>query len=111
MAVCFDRDFESGETWKEHRSYATRPKMAGLWVRCLFRDGDSMEGIVANNLMLMEPLGFHVVPPDPTFQNQRIFLPRAALKEVQVLGVIGSPLRPRRQKSGPPDQGQLEMFS
>jgi len=108
-AVCFVRDFESGETWRERRSYATRPKMPGLWVRCLFRDGDSIEGILANNLMLMDPLGFYVVPPDPTFQNQRIFLPKAALTEVHVLGVIGSPLRPRRTKSGP-TQNQLEMF-
>jgi hypothetical protein len=97
-AVCFVRDFDSGAAWNEHRSFATRPKSAGLWVRLSFRDGDSMEGIVANNLLLVEPIGFHLIPPDPTFQNQRVFVPRAALTEVQVLGVVGSPLRRRKPK-------------
>jgi hypothetical protein len=108
-AVCFVRDFETGDTWREHRAFATRPKTAGLWVRLRFRDGDSIEGMLANNLMLVEPAGFSVIPPDPTFQNQRIFVPRAALSEVQVLGVIGSPLRrrPAKEKAEP---DQLKMF-
>jgi hypothetical protein len=110
-AVCFVRDFESGETWREHRAFATRPKSAGLWVRLRFRDGDSLEGMLANNLMVVEAGGFSVVPPDPTFQNQRIFVPRAALTEVQVLGVIGSPLRPRRRpKLMDQKDDQLKMF-
>lgn len=108
--VCFVRDFESGETWRDHRSFSTRPKSAGLWVRLLFRDGDSMEGMVANNLMLIEPGGFSIVPPDPTFQNQRVFVPRAALADVQVLGVIGSPLKRRAPKKVDKDQSQLDMF-
>ena len=108
-AVCFVRDFESGETWREHRSFASRPKTPGLWVRLVFQDHDTAEGVLANNLMLMEPIGFHIIPPDPTFQNQRIFVPRAALREVQVLGVIGS--RPRRAvKPAKDESDQLKMF-
>ena len=49
--VCFVRDFESRETWDEHRAFATRPKTVGLWVRFRFRDGDSIEGILPNNLL------------------------------------------------------------
>lgn len=109
-AVCFVRDFEGGDTWREHRAFLTRPKSAGLWVRLHFRDGDSMEGLLANNLMQLETAGFSIVPPDPTFHNQRIFVPRAALADVQVLGVIGSPLRRRSAKPATQDQGQLEMF-
>jgi hypothetical protein len=108
-AVCFVRDFESGETWREHRAYLTRPKSAGLWLKLRFRDGDSIEGMAANNLMQVEASGFSIVPPDPTFQNQRIYVPRAALSEVQVLGVIGSSLR-RRPKPAVKGEGQLEMF-
>jgi hypothetical protein len=108
-AVCFVRDFEGGETWRQHRAFLTRPKSAGLWVRLHFRDGDSIEGVIANNLMQLEAAGFSIVPPDPTFHNQRIFVPRAALADVQVLGVIGSPLR-RRPKPTAQDEGQLEMF-
>jgi hypothetical protein len=109
-AVCFVRDFESGETWREHRSFASRPKSTGLWVRVQFRDGDSIEGMLANNLMLLEPTGFGIVPPDPTFHNQRIFVPRAAVEDLQVLGVIGSPLKRRPVKKVDKTEGQLEMF-
>lgn len=108
-AVCFVRDFDAGETWREHRSFLARPKMAGIWVRLLFRDGDSLEGMLPNNMMLIEPAGFSIIPPDPTFQNQRIFIPRPALREVQVLGVIGSPLK-RRPPKKTEGEGQLEMF-
>lgn len=111
-AICFVRDLDGAETWRAHRNFATRPKAAGLWVRLMFRDGDSLQGIIANNLMAMEPGGFDIIPPDPTFQNQRIFVPRAALREVQVLGVIGSPLKRKRlAKSGTlQEEKQLEMF-
>jgi hypothetical protein len=83
--------------------------MPGVWVRLLFRDGDSVEGMVPNNLMLIETAGFSIIPPDPTFQNQRIFVPRAALREVQVLGVVGSPLRRPKTKKTTAEE-QLEMF-
>jgi len=111
-AVCFVRDFDAGEAWKPHRAFVTRPKMTGLWLRLVFRDDDTVEGLVSNNLMLVEMNGFNAIPPDPTFQLQRIFVPRAALKEVQVLGVIGSPLRRKRPaKTGTiPEGQQLEMF-
>jgi len=112
-AVCFVRDFEAGETWREHRAFLTRPKSAGLWVRIQFRDQDSMEGMLANNLLLVDAAGFSIVPPDPTFQNQRIFVPRAAVEDVQVLGVIGSPLRKRPSKRAPQEleRGQLDLFA
>jgi hypothetical protein len=109
-AVCFVKDFESGETWREHRFFASRPKSAGLWVRVQFRDGDSIEGMLANNLILLEPSGFSIIPPDPTFHNQRIFVPRAAIGDLQVLGVIGSPLKRRPAKKPEKTDSQLEMF-
>lgn len=107
--VCFVRDFESGETWRDHPGFATRPKTAGLWVRFRFRDGDWLEGLLPNNLLQLEPSGFSFIPPDPSFQNQRIFVPRTALSGVEVLGVIGSPWR-RRTAKPTQDQGQLKMF-
>ncbi|HEX6895350.1 MAG TPA: hypothetical protein VF146_08755 [Bryobacteraceae bacterium] len=106
--VCFVRDFQQGEPRKELRLFTTRPKMEGLWVRMHFRDGDLMDGMLSNNLLQLDSYGFSVVPPDPGFQNQRIFVPKAALSSVQVLGVIGSPLRMRKPK--PPAKEQLEMF-
>jgi len=96
--VCFVRDFEAGETWRENQAFAARPKTAGLWVRFRFRDGDWLEGLLPNNLLQFEASGFSSIPPDPSFQNQRVFIPRLALAGVEVLGVIGSPLRRRPAK-------------
>jgi hypothetical protein len=107
--VCFVRDFDAGETWQEHRAFATRPKTAGLWVRFRFRDGDWIEGILPNNLLQFEAAGFSAVPADPSYQNQRIFVPRLALAGAEVLGVIGSSLR-RSPAKKPGDDGQLKMF-
>ncbi|HTR35874.1 MAG TPA: hypothetical protein VMH80_08245 [Bryobacteraceae bacterium] len=107
--VCFVRDFQQGEPRKELRLFTTRPKMEGLWLRMHFRDGDAMDGILPNNLLQLDSYGFSVIPPDPGFQNQRIFIPKAALSKTQVLGVVGSPLRvPRKAK--PTAKEQLEMF-
>ena len=106
--VCFVRDFQQGEPRKELRLFTTRPKMEGLWIRMRFRDGDAMDGLLSNNLLLMDPYGFSVIPPDPGFQNQRVFIPKAAVTGVQVLGVIGSPLRMRKTKPTPKEQ--IDLF-
>ena len=107
--VCFVRDFGQGEPRKELRLFTTRPKLEGLWLRMYFRDGDAMDGILSNNLLQLDSYGFSVVPPDPGFQNQRIFVPKAALSSIQVLGVVGSPLRtPRKPKLAAKEQ--MEMF-
>jgi hypothetical protein len=109
--VSFVRDFDLGETWQEHRAFATRPKTAGLWVRFRLRDGDWLEGILPNNLLQIEAAGFTAVPADPSSQNQRIFVPRGALSGVEVLGVIGGSPRSRRPAKKPrEDEGQLKMF-
>jgi hypothetical protein len=109
--VCFVKDFDLGETWQEHLRFTARPKAPGLWLRLRFRGGDALEGMAPNNLLLVEGPGFNIIPPDPTFQNQRIFVPRAALEDVQVLGVIGSaPRRPRPAKKPDKEEDQLEMF-
>jgi len=103
--VAFVRDFEmSGET---PRTFNTRPKMDGLWVRFEFRDGDILEGIMPNNLLQVEPYGFLAIPPNPV-RDQRIFIPRSALKSVEVLGVVGSPLN--RRKAKPEVRDQIGLF-
>jgi hypothetical protein len=107
-AVCFIREFEAGESWQKQRTFLSRPKSPGLWIRIRFRDGELLEGVMRNDL-LGDPVGFAIVPPDPTFQNQRILIPREAVTSVEVLGVIGSPLR-RLPKKGAVE-GQIELFS
>lgn len=104
--VCFVRDFPAAETWRQHPNFLNRPKANGLWLRLRFRDGESIEGLMPNDLLQIDS-GYTVVPPDPTFQNQRIFVPRQALQAVQVLGVIGSPLRRKKPAA---EENQLKMF-
>jgi hypothetical protein len=87
--VAFVREFPASVSPEDRKVFHTRPKMEGLWVRMLFRDGDLMEGILANNLLQIDPYGFSFVPPDPFSNSQRIFVPREALRDIHVLGVVG----------------------
>ena len=104
--IAFVRDFESAEPGR--RVFQTRPKMEGLWLRMQLRDGEVMEGIMSNNLLQLEPHGFTLIPPDPFGNDQRIFVPRTALRTVEVLGVVGSPLKKRKAK--PAAKEQIELF-
>jgi hypothetical protein len=101
--ISFVRDFEgAGETGR--RVFNTRPKMEGLWISLQFRDGEVMEGIMPNNLLPLEPYGFTVIPPDSYSNQQRVFIPRAAVRSVEVLGVVGSPLKKRKPTAVPKEQ-------
>jgi hypothetical protein len=106
-SVCFVKDFEAEPELR--RIFLTRPKLEGLWVRMLFRDGEVLDGILPNNLLSWEIAGFTVTPPEPDTNNQRVFVPRSALKSIQVLGVVGSPLRAKRKKA-PPSADQPTLF-
>ena len=52
--VYFVREFERNAEAKQKTVFATRPKQNGLWVRFTFRDGEILEGILPNNLLLLE---------------------------------------------------------
>jgi hypothetical protein len=95
-AVYFVRDFEQAYL-PERKSFLSRPKLDGLWVRLKYRDGDAIEGVVANNLLALLDHGVHLTPPDSGTNCTRIFLPRPAISELTVLGVVGIARRtPRR---------------
>lgn len=96
-SIAFVRDFEPAAQ-PERQRFQNRPKMEGLWVRLRFRDGDLMEGVIPNNLLALERYGFTVVPPDAYSNQQRVFVPRASLEMVEVLGVVGSPLKKAKAK-------------
>lgn len=103
--VSFVRDFQVQE--EERQVFLTRPKMEGLWVRLVFRDNAVMEGVMTNNLLQLEPYGFTVIPPDSYGNRQRVFVPRAALESLEVLGVVGSPLKRGKEKQVAKDQIRL----
>lgn len=101
--ISFVRDFESAAD-ATRRVFNTRPKMAGLWMSFQFRDGDVMEGVMPNNLLPLELYGFTIIPPDPYSNQQRVFIPRTALRAVEVLGVVGSSLKKRKPKAAAKEQ-------
>jgi len=105
-SVAFVKDFEAGA--EPSRVFLNRPKQEGLWVRMVFLDGEVMDGILPNNLLTWEAAGITVTPPEPDSNNQKIFVPRDALRSVQVLGVVGSPLRTKRKKA--PVENQPTLF-
>jgi hypothetical protein len=106
--VSFVRDLDSKEPVPEGRLFNARPKLGGLWVRLKFRDGEISEGVLPNNLLQLENHGFTLVPPSPYGNHQKLFVPRAALVEAHVLGVIGSPLK--RGKAKPESSVQIGLF-
>lgn len=103
--VTFVKDLDSPPP-PAPRAFLNRPKTEGLWVRLRFRDGDRMEGIVANNLLQLEPAGFTVIPPGQHGHSQYVYVPRSALDSVEVLGVIGSPLKKPKAAS----KDQITLF-
>ena len=100
-AVYFVREFtEPFEL--ERKTFLSRPKLDGLWVRLRFRDEDAMEGIVSNNLLDLLDAGVQLTPPDLHGNVLHMFVPRSALAELKVLGVVGAARRtprPTRQIS------------
>jgi len=87
-AVFFVRDFEGNRARAERKVFRSRPRLAGLWVRVTFKDNEVLEGLLPNDLLELHPLGFLVTSPDVYSNNIRYFVPRTALREMEVIGVI-----------------------
>jgi hypothetical protein len=105
--VYFVREFGDSESLTR-KTFTTRPRSEGLWVRLRFRDNEILEGLMPSDLTQNMPEGYLVNPPDQRSNTQRIFVPRTALESLTVLAVIGATRRPRR---GPTDdQRQVPMF-
>ena len=80
----FTDDFEP-----ERKAFLSRPKLDGLWVKLRYNDGETLEGVVPNDLLSLLDNGLQITSPDLNSSTDRIFVPRAALTEVVVLGVVG----------------------
>jgi hypothetical protein len=104
--VYFVREFGDSESLTR-KTFTTRPRTEGLWVRLKFKDTEIVEGLMANDLTQQMAEGYLLNPPDLRSNTQRIFVPRTALESLTVLAVIGGSHRKRRQ---PQDQLQVPMF-
>ncbi len=87
-AIYFVRDL-SVEFEPERTAFLSRPKLDGLWVKLRFRDGESLEGVIPNDLLAFMENGLQLTPPDFNSNTDRIYVPRSALTELSVLGVVG----------------------
>ena len=109
--VYFVRDFEATPPRRERKTFLTRPKIGGLWVRLTFIDNDIIEGVIPNNLNTQQEHGLMVTPPDFSANNQKIYVPKAALRELEVLSVVtdGGARRARRKTTY--NTRQLRLFT
>ena len=98
----FSEDFEP-----DRKVFLSRPKLDGLWVRLRYSDGETLEGVVPNDLLSLLDNGLQITPPDINTATDRIFVPRAALSEVTVLGVVGI----ARRKPAAAAAGQPRLFN
>jgi hypothetical protein len=105
-SIYFVRDFEE-DFEPERRAFLSRPKLDGLWLRLRFLDGQSLEGVVPNDLLSILDNGIQITPPDLNSNTDRIFVPRSALSEVTVLGVVGI----ARRKPAAAAVGQPTLFN
>ncbi len=105
-AVYFVRDFTE-DYEPERKAFFSRPKLDGLWVRLKFRDNQTLEGVVSNDLLALLDSGIQITPPDLNGAAVRIFVPRSALSEVTVLGVVGV----ARRKPAAAVPAQPKLFS
>lgn len=109
--VFFVRDFGDADELNR-KTFTTRPRTEGLWVRLRFKDNDQLEGMMPNDLTQLSPEGYLINPPDTRSNTQRIFVPRTALTELTVLAVIGGPVSRRRKGlERPADTRQVPMFT
>jgi len=109
--VFFVREFGDTESLLR-KTFATRPRTEGLWLRLTFKDNDVLEGMMPNDLSQILPEGYLVNPPDTRANTQRIFVPRTALVAVTVLAVIGGPqARRKKPPSAQVDERQMPIFS
>ncbi|HXW61658.1 MAG TPA: hypothetical protein VEJ45_03600 [Candidatus Acidoferrales bacterium] len=110
-SVSFVRDFKD-PVELERKAFLSRPKLDGLWVRLRFQDEDTMEGIVANNLLELLDSGVQLMPPDLHGNVLHMYIPRSALAELRVLGVVGAARRSAgaRRAIGKVVEAQSKLF-
>lgn len=106
-SIYFVREF-SDDFEPERKAFLSRPKLDGLWVRLRYLDGETIEGVVPNDLLSMLDHGIQITPPDLNSSTDRIFIPRSALSELTVLGVVGIA---RRKPAAPPAASQPRLFN
>lgn len=104
--ICFVRDFNSGDTSNPERllrkTFTGRPRTEGLLLRLHLSDGDTIEGLAANDVSLVSGQGLFLTPPDVRSNTQRLWIPPTAVSELEVIALIGASKRKPPTPPKPP---------
>jgi hypothetical protein len=117
--AAYVRDFNTSDTVAPERllrkTFMARPRTEGLWLRLTLRDGDRIEGLAPLDLTLAdgwaEDLGVHLVPPDIRGNTQRLYVPRAAIEQMEILAVVTTPSRKKPVSIAAEEEVQPDLFS
>jgi hypothetical protein len=110
--ICFVRDFNLTDSVNPERltrrTFLARPRTEGLWLRLTFRtppgtlsspstEAEQFEGLAPLDLAfaddLVDDAGLFLIPPDIRSNTQRLYIPRTAFTDLQLLAVITTPSR------------------
>lgn len=97
--IAYVRDFNLDDHVNPERmgrkAFPARPRGDGLWLKLTFRDEDEQEGLANFDIgfadSLLEDRGVFLTLPEARSNTQRLFVPRAALRSMEVLGVVSAP--------------------
>ena len=111
-ALCFVSDNAQPDLFDVHQFFDRRPKAPGLWTRFTFRDGARVDGVLSHNLLEWPEHGYFVTPPHAGANRQRVFIPRLALVQTELRGVVGTSASAveGRRKAELAVERQLPMF-
>lgn len=89
-AIFFVRRFEGNPGYPERQAFADGSPVFGQKIRIVFTDGEVLLGRAMG--YRPEEKGFYFKPADPGSNNEVIFVPVTALREVQAGEIEGEPL-------------------
>jgi hypothetical protein len=88
-ALCFAAEGAPADLFTAQTSFERRPKTPGLWASFRLRDDDVLDGVLPPNVLEWPAQGYFLTPPRANSYRQRVFLPRQAVRESALLGLIG----------------------
>lgn len=120
----FNRDDSVEPEQLGRRTFASRPRLNGLWLRLTLASArtpsnpngageELLEGIADFDLTALNALaddqGLAITPPDGRSNTLRLFIPRLALRNIEILGWIGATAKPAPRPR--PRDGQPNLFA
>jgi len=70
-SIYFVREF-SDDFEPERKAFLSRPKLDGLWVKLRYKDGETLEGVVPNDLLALLDNGLQITSPDLNSKKKNV---------------------------------------